>query len=91
MIWLKVRQCLFPQLSHLQVLEISMGSVSTIWVFMLVSLRWERWLRLHAWMCRLEGHVITLADHNLLMVPARDADVEKKNAIFVGRDTEIVV
>ena len=56
------------------------------------TLRREQWLQIDKCCEHLRGHVIMLADHNSLIVPARDANEpaeEKKNEILAARDTEV--
>ena len=58
------------------------------------TLRREQWLQIDRCCEHLRGHVIMLADHNSLVVPARDANKpaeEKKNEILAARDTEVSV
>ena len=57
-------------------------------------LRREQWLQIDKCSAHLRGHVIMLADHNSLIVPARDANKpaeEKKNEILAAGDTEVTV
>ena len=59
---------------------------------MITTFRKSQWVRLTQQADRFQGHRVMLADHNSLIVPARDADFpaeEKKWEILAARDTKV--